>query len=73
MSGTLFAAMALVIIVSMVAGFRRKRRLRSRPATPGEEDLAEAGMRAEPEGSPGAESVDRDAPTPGPGGGRDRG
>ncbi|MGY2083148.1 tripartite tricarboxylate transporter permease [Blastococcus sp. SYSU DS0539] len=58
MSGTLFAAMALVVIVSTVAGIRRRRR--SRPATPGEGDLAATGTTAEPEGTPGAQAVDRD-------------
>ncbi|MCZ2858427.1 tripartite tricarboxylate transporter permease [Blastococcus sp. VKM Ac-2987] len=57
MSGTLFALMALVIIISTVAGIRRRRQ-RSRPATPGEEDLAATGTTAEPEGTPGAENTD---------------
>ncbi|RFU23424.1 tripartite tricarboxylate transporter permease [Geodermatophilus marinus] len=65
MSGVLFAAMALVITVSTLTALRRRRR--SRPATPGEEDLAAADATAEPEGTPGAESVDRDARTPGTG------
>ena len=60
MSGTLFALMALVIIISTVAGIRRRRQ-RSRPATPGEEDLAASGMTAEPEGTPGAENTDATA------------
>ena len=66
MSGTLFGVMALVIILSMVAAFRRRRR-RSRPATPGEEDLASTGTRAAPEGSAGFESVDHGAETSGTG------
>ena len=61
MSGTIFAAMALVIILSTVAGFRRRRNARSRPATPGEEDLAATGTTAQPEGSPGNEAVDTPA------------
>jgi putative tricarboxylic transport membrane protein len=60
MSGTLFAAMALVIVISTVAAFRRGRR--SRPATPGEEDLATTGTTAEPEGTSGIQSVDQEAP-----------
>jgi putative tricarboxylic transport membrane protein len=63
MSGTLFAAMALVVVISTIAAFRRRRR--SRPATPGEEDLAATGTTAEPEGTPGTESVDQEAPTTG--------
>ncbi|MGY1914900.1 tripartite tricarboxylate transporter permease [Blastococcus sp. SYSU DS0973] len=70
MSGTLFAAMALVVVVSTVAGIRRRRR--SRPATPGEDDLAATGMTAEPEGTPGAENTDETAPPTGRGVGSDR-
>ncbi|MGY1724481.1 tripartite tricarboxylate transporter permease [Blastococcus sp. SYSU DS0533] len=57
MSGTLFALMALVVIWSTVQGIRR-RRGRSRPSMPGEEDLAATGTTAEPEGTPGFENTD---------------
>jgi putative tricarboxylic transport membrane protein len=71
MSGTLFVLMALVIVISVVAGIRRRKN-RSRPATPGEEDLAATGTTAEPEGTPGAESIDETAPPTGRGVGSDR-
>ena len=55
-AGTLFALMALVIVLSVVAGVRRRRR--SRPGGLGEAELDATGTRAQPEGSAGFESVD---------------
>jgi putative tricarboxylic transport membrane protein len=71
-SGTLFAAMALVLVLSAVGAYRRRGRRRSLPATPGEEDLAATGTTAEPEGSAGVAAVDRDASTTGAGRGDGR-
>ncbi|MDK3257068.1 tripartite tricarboxylate transporter permease [Blastococcus capsensis] len=71
MSGTIFALMALVIIISVISGIRKRRR-RSRPATPGEEDLAATGTTAEPEGTPGNETTDEQAPPAESGVPRDR-
>ncbi|WP_040337549.1 tripartite tricarboxylate transporter permease [Candidatus Blastococcus massiliensis] len=57
LSGGLFAVMALVVVVSTVAGIRRRRN-RSRLPALGEDELEATGMRAEPEGTAGVAAAD---------------
>ncbi|MDT0277408.1 tripartite tricarboxylate transporter permease [Blastococcus goldschmidtiae] len=67
MSGTLFAAMALVILYSSVMGIRRRRQ-RSQLSGVAEGELTATGLESEPEGTAGAAATDgptSDGPTTG--------